>query len=135
MAAVHGKNTEITVNAVVLTTFCDSSEFSQEVDVHDTTAYGQDNKTYMPGLIDGTFTFGGKYDDGASGPKATIEAIIDGGVAVAFIRKPEGTGTGLPNEAFSGVVQSYVETNPVGDKISWSCDVQISGAVTRTTQA
>lgn len=135
MAAVHGRNTQITVNAVNISAFCDTSEFSQDVDTHETTGYGDDNKTYIPGLIDSTFTMGGKYDDGAGGPKAVFEAVIDGGVAVAVTRRPEGAGTGLPHEAFSGIVESYVETNPVGDKISWSADIQVTGPVTRTTQA
>ena len=135
MTTVHGKNTELTGDGNDLSAYCDNSEFSQTVDTDEDTSYGSDNKTYIPSLIDGTFTFGGRYDDGASGPKAVIEAIIDGDAAVAWVRKPEGTGDGLPNEAFNGIVTSYVETNPVGGKITFSCDVQITGAVTRTTQS
>lgn len=135
MAAVHGRNTYISVNSVDLSSFCDTSDFSQEVDTHETTAYGDDNKTYIPGLIDSTFSMGGKYDDGASGPKASLETVIDAGAAVPCVRRPEGTGSGLPEENFSGIVESYVETNPVGDKISWSADIQVTGAVTRSAQA
>lgn len=134
MAAKHGRNTYISVDSTDLSGFTDNSEFSQEVDTHETTVYGEDNKTYIPGLIDGTFTMSGRYDDNASGPKPTLEAVIDGDAAVELVRRVEGTGTGLPEETFNAICESYVETNPVGDKITWSADFQITGAVTRTTQ-
>lgn len=135
MAAQHGKNTFISMGGTSIGVFCDKSDFSQDVDLDETSAYGDTNKTYIAGLIDTTFSLGGKYDTVATGPRAKFEAAIDGGVAVAFVRQIEGVGTGKPSQAFSGFVESYVETAPVGGKITWSADVQVSGPVTRSTQA
>lgn len=134
MAAKHGRRTVILVNSINLSGFCDNSEYSQEVDTHETTVYGEDNKTYITGLRDGTLTISGRYDDGADNPKDTIEAIIDGDAAVPIVRRVEGTGSGLPEDSFSGIIESYVETSPVGDKVTWSADIQITGAITRGTQ-
>ena len=135
MAAVHGRNTYISVDTTDISAYCDNSELSQDTDTDETSAYGDDNKTYIAGLIDSTFSCEGKYDNGASGPKAIIEAVIDGQVAVALVRRPEGTGSGLPEENFSAICESYVETNPVGGKITWSSDWQVTGPITRSTQA
>ena len=135
MAFKHGKNTNITVNSQDISPYCSNSELKQTVDTHDTTGYGSDNKTYIPGLGDGEFSCEGTYDDGGtSDPKTVFEAVIDGDAAVTVIRQTEGTGSGLPQESFSAICKDYTETNPVGDKIRWSAQMQITGAVTRSTQ-
>lgn len=135
MAAVHGRNTYISAATVNLSTYTDSSEFSVDVDTDETSAYGQEDKTYIAGLVDRTFTMSGKYDDGASSPRTVFEAAIAGDVPIAFVRRVAGTGTGKPEQQFNGIVTSYVETNPVGGKVAWSADIQVSGPVTPSTQA
>ena len=65
--------------------------------------------------------------------KAIIEPLI--GTVVTLIRRPEGTGSGLPQESLSVLVKTYTETNPVADMITWSCAMTKSDAITRTTQA
>lgn len=130
----HGKDTYISVAGNDLTTFCNTSEFERTVDSHDVTTYGAEDHAYQGGLGDGTFTMGGLYDTTASGPKAIIEPLIEAKANVTVIRRPEGTGSGLPQESFSVLITSYVETSPVADMVTWSCDMQKSGAVTRTTQ-
>lgn len=136
MAFKHGKDTNIDINSQDISAFCSDSELKQSVDTHDTTGYGSDNKTYIPGLIDGEFTCEGSYDDnGTTDPKTVFEAIIDAGAAVTLIRQTEGTGSGLPQESVSVIVTAYTETNPVANKISWSAQCQLTGTITRSSQA
>lgn len=134
MARIHGKNTVITIDGTDMSSFIDDSTFSQSGDVHDTTAYGQDNRSYIGGLIDGTFSISGHYDDGTDNPRDAIPALL-GGAAVTIVRSPEGTGTGLAQDSFSAICTSYDESSPVDDKISFSADFQITGAITITDQA
>lgn len=133
MAFVHGKNTYISLNSVDLSAFVKSSEFSRDADTHDVTTYGKGSKVYNGGLLDATFSMDGVYDSGTSGPRDTIEPLI--GTTVTLIRRPEGTGSGLPQDSVSVVVKSYVETNPVDDMVTWSCECQCSDDITSTNQS
>jgi hypothetical protein len=133
MTFSHGKETVITLNAVDLSAFITTSQFERTGDSHDVTTYGQDSHVFAGGLLTGTATMSGVYDNGSSGPRDTIEPLI--GTVVAFTRRPEGTGSGLPHDACNVLVEKYVETSPVADMVTWSCDMQISGDVTSTNQA
>jgi len=133
MAFKHGKDAEIEVGSDDLSAFTDNVEFARSADSHDTTTFGQDGHTYAGGLTDGTCTLTGTYDDGASGPKAILEAAL--GTAETITWRPEGTGTGRPEQTFSGLITGYAETAPVAGMIKWKSDVQISGSVTSTDQA
>lgn len=134
MSFQHGKGTIITVTAVDLSAFTNTSEFERGSDEHDVTTYGKNDHVVQGGLLTGKFTMGGVYDNAAaSNPKVTLPPLI--GTVVAVIRKPEGTGTGKPQQAFSALLVKYVETAPVADMITWSAEFTKSDAVTSTTQA
>lgn len=135
MAKIHAKNTYVSVDANDLSTYTDSSDINRSTDTHDTTCYGADSHAYSEGLADGTFSMGGTYDSTAStGPRAVLNALI-GAAAVTVIRRPEGTGSGLPQDSFSAICKSYVETNPVTDMVKWTAEFQISGDVDSTAQS
>jgi hypothetical protein len=134
MAYQHGRSTVVSVAAKDLSAYTNTSQLNRKADVHDTTCYGVDDKTKQGGLRENTFTMGGIYDSTiATSPRGVFVGAV--GSTLAIVRKPEGTGSGKPNEAFSGVLNSYVETNPVADMVSWQADFDISGPVTTTTQA
>lgn len=133
MAFKHGKDTYISLAASDLSAYTNTSELEVTADSHDVTCYGKDDHVKSGGLLDGKVSMGGIYDDTNSGPKAVIEPLI--GTVVTLIRRPEGTGTGLPQESLSVLVKSYKETNPVADMIAWACEMEKSDVITRTTQA
>jgi hypothetical protein len=133
MAFVHGQFTKITVATKDISPFTKTSSYEGSADSHDTTGYSPSGsaRTKAGGLIDGKFTMSGTYDNTVSvGPRNALKASL--GTTVAVVRNPEGTGTGKPNDAFSGVLTKYVETNPVDDMVSWSAEIDISGPVTTT---
>jgi hypothetical protein len=86
-------------------------------------------------MTDGTLSASGTYDDTASGPKAVIEPLMRNGQLVAAVYRPEGTGSGLPEQSFNVLVTTYGESSAVGEMIKWSSEMQVSGAVTDTTQS
>jgi len=133
MAFVHGKNTFVSLNASDLSPFSDTSEFGRKADKHDVTTYGKNDHVYEGGLGDGSFSISGTYDNGATGPRDIIEPLI--GTVVVAIRRPEGTGSGKPQDSVNVLVEEYVETNPVADFVKWSVTLQPSDAVTSTNQA
>lgn len=132
MVFIHGKDTYVSVNAVDLSAFTNTSEFTRSADSHDVTTYGKDSHVFQGGLGNATFTMSGTYDNGATGPRDTLEPLV--GTVTTVVRRPEGTGSGLPQDSFSGLLTSYVETNPVADMVAWSAEFQVSDDVTSTNQ-
>jgi|SRR5688572_3893866 len=133
MAFIHGKVTVITLNGSDLSAFTKTSNFDRDYDVHDTTTYGKNDHVFAGGLGNSTFSMGGVYDNQATGPRDVIEPLL--GTTVTLIRKPEGTGSGLPQDSVSVVVKKYVETSPTDDMVAWSCECQGTDAVTSTNQS
>lgn len=132
MAFVHGKDTFVSLDSNDLSAFTNTSDFNRTADTHDTTTYGKSSHTFEPGLLNATASMGGTYDNGTTGPRDVIEPLI--GTTVTFERRPEGTGSGLPSDSVSVVVNSYVETNPVAGMVSWTCGMQCSDDITSTNQ-
>lgn len=137
MSFVHGKNTYISLNAKDLSPYCNTSELTRTADSHDVTTYGKNSHVYNGGLKDGKATMGGIYDNGtvgaSAGPAFVIKPIV--GTVVSLVRRTEGTGTGKPQETVNVLVTQYVETSPVADMVTWSCEMQLSDDVATTTQA
>jgi hypothetical protein len=133
MGKVHGKSTVVIVNSVDLSGFGTSVELTLSGDSHDTTTFGNNSHRKSGGLLDGGATLQGLYDNTAStGPRAVLEPLR--GTVVPFVERPEGTGVGKPNRAVNALIVSYVETNPVADYVTWSCEVEFDGDVTTTIQ-
>lgn len=133
MSFVHGKNTYVSISGVDLSPYTNASTFTRTVDLHDTTTYGKDDHVFAGGLGNATVTISGIYDSVSGGPRDTIEPLMGAGL-VTFIRRPEGTGSGKAQDSVSVIVASYVETSPVADMVTWSAELQTSGAVTSTDQ-
>lgn len=134
MAFVHGKSTYVSVDGNDISAYADTSTFTEGSDVHDLTTYGKDDHVHEGGLGTGGFTISGSYDNTAgTGPRAIFKARR--GQTCAVVRRPEGTGSGKPQDAFDGVLASYVETSPVADFVKWSAEFTISDAIDDTAQA
>lgn len=133
MAFVHGKNTFISLDGDNLSAFTTTSQLEQNADSHDVTTYGKNSHVFAGGLKGGTATISGVYDNTAgTGPRAVIRPLV--GSVVELIRQPEGAGSGKPQDKVDVLVQKYVETNPVADMVTWSCDLQLSDDVDSTAQ-
>jgi hypothetical protein len=135
MAKVHSKRTVVTVDGDDLSQYTNTSEYTRTGDEHDTTTYGPDDaRTFDKGLTNGQFTMGGFYDSTAStGPRAVLDPLVDSG-AVTVVRRPQGTGAGLPQDSFSGLCTEYKESSPVADYITWTATFRISGVVNSAAQ-
>lgn len=134
MAFVHGKNTFVSLDGEDLSQYANNSNMKTESDEHDTTTYGKTAHTYVGGLLKGSAGISGIYDNTAvTGPAAVLKPLV--GQVVEMIRRPEGTGTGKPQEAVDVLVKDYDETSPVADMVTWAVTLTLSDTVTRTTQA
>lgn len=133
MAFVHGKDTVITLGGDDLSAYTNSTTHNRSADSHDVTTYGKDSHVFVGGLKNGTATIGGIYDNtAATGPRAVIVPLL--GTTTEFVFKPEGTGTGKPQDTVDVVVTAYNESSPVADMVQWTAELQFSDDVASTTQ-
>jgi hypothetical protein len=134
VSTVKGKTLVTLINGVDISQFCDSNEHHVKPDVIDKTTYGQDAHVKEGVLLDGNGSIGGIYDTSKSvGPRAVLQALV--GQTVPYIRRPEGTGSGLAQDSVQVVVGEYVETQPIADIARWTCALEYSGSVDDTVQA
>jgi hypothetical protein len=134
MAFIHGKGTVVKLNATDLSAFTNMTDFDDGIDTHDVTCYGASRKAKKTGLGDGKVTISGVYDDGAAGPRGLIKPLMAAGAPVTFLFQPEGTGAGKAQSSVSVLVKSFKESAPVADYIKWSCELDMTGALTETDQ-
>ena len=135
MAFVAANDVYFSVDGTDIAQFAGSIEVSYSINSLQTTTFSAGGHTYQGGMTDGTASLSGTYDNGATGPKATIEPLMRNGQLVECVYRPEGTGTGKPEQSFDVLVTSYQESSAVGEMIQWSSEMQVSGPVTDTTQS
>lgn len=134
MAKRHGRHTYISLDGTDISAYCSESSFDRSADSHDTTTYGATaHAVGDDGLLKHSGSMSGLYDNTTSGPHDLITALI--GTNVTLVRRPEGTGTGLPQESMTVRVTKYSESNPVADYVKWSADFDVDGDITDTDQA
>lgn len=133
MAKQHGKDTVVIVGANNLSQYVNASELTEGNDSHDNTTYGNNSHRYDGGLGDNEFTMSGKYDTTAgTGPRAVLKPLKGQKAVITY--RPEGTGSGKPQDLFTAVLTSYVQTAPVADFVSWSTKWVVDGDVDPTPQ-
>jgi len=72
----HGKGTEVYLNGWNMTQILNSADWDHSVDTADTTTFGDNDMTYIPGLRTGTVNLSGLWSDDGSGGGST--AHLDG---------------------------------------------------------
>jgi hypothetical protein len=79
MAFIHGKNSGVAVGRYLMSTFLRDATMSTDVDMAETSVYGNTNKTFIPGLASTTVALGGLWDSAAlKSDEAFAEIILDG---------------------------------------------------------
>jgi hypothetical protein len=133
MSRVHSKETVVIIDSNDVSVYCTDSNCEQSSGTEDNTTYGKDAQVFDPTLLTGAFGCSGKYDSAAGGPRAVLKPLVGTSVTVQY--RPEGTGSGLPQDSFTAVITKYTETAPVAGYRLWSLETQPSDAWTTTDQA
>jgi hypothetical protein len=133
MAFVHGKTAEFQIDnsggsLTDISAYCDNVDFPLTADTAEVTTFGDASKEYIGGLKDATISISGSWDATADG---VLAAII--GLTGSFQYGPAGTTGGNIKYTGECICTSYNVTAPVGDKVSFSAEFQVTGAVTRGT--
>lgn len=132
MARTHSKHTVIIIDGNDVSTFCTESNCEQSAGTEDNTTYGKNAVVKDPTLLDGAFGCSGKYDDGATGPRAVLKPLVGTKVRVQY--RPEGTGAGLPQDSFDANITKYTETAPTAGYRLWALETEPSDEWDSTDQ-
>lgn len=141
--AVHGKDSVFSVEDSAATTLRDLSTnltnvaFGRANDNHDNTAFGAEGHTFINGLTNGTITLTGWADTTASTGTLTVLDSLVGldATTVGWEYGPLGSATGAVKYTGECVLSSLDVSDPVADLVSFTCQLQISGNVTKGTYA
>lgn len=130
MAAVHGKGTKVLVDEYDLSSSLNSCDWSRSCETAETTTFGNDSKTYIPGLKDGTISPSGLFEStaGKSDPVLATALGAAAGQLVAILLQ----GGAAANERVKfgkSFETDYSISSPVGDVVSCSAEFQGSGGI------
>ncbi|WP_433368366.1 hypothetical protein ACQPZX_41425 [Actinoplanes sp. CA-142083] len=132
MARKHSKYTVIIIDSHDVSSDCTDSSVEESSGTEDNTTYGKDKIVKDPTLGTGAFSCGGKYSTSATGPRAVLKPLVGTKVNVKY--RPEGTGSGLPQDSFDAVITKYTETAPVAGYRLWTLETEPSDAWDDTPQ-
>jgi hypothetical protein len=140
MAFKHGKATVFKMDNSAgsltdLSAYMDEVGFPRETEAAETTTFGKQDKTYIVGLSDSSFSCSGKADVTCDGVIEGARAALSAGTidTVSFEYGPSGSATGQPKYSGEALITSYEQSSPVGDVVTFSLALQVTGVVTRGT--
>ena len=130
---VHGKSTDFELDDTggtsrSLSNVLTSVDFPETIDTAETTAFGATSKSYIVGLRDATISMSGLWD-------ATVDGYIIGTEPAtrSFIFGPAGSTSSNVKYTGECILTNYSISYPVGDVVTFSLDLQVTGNVTRGT--
>lgn len=130
----HGKNAQFELEGTNLSTTLNEISLPREIETAETTAFGDQDKTYIVGLSDATVSLSGMFDASTNTSINTIISNLKSGsiASASFTYGPSGSAVSSPKFTGLAVVTSYEISSPVGDVITYSLELQCTGAVTGT---
>ena len=131
---VHGKSVDFALDDTGGTSrnisdTLNSVDFPEVTETADTTAFGSSSRSFIVGLESATISISGLWD-------ATVDGYMKGGTEPAsrsFIYGHAGSTSGNVKYTGEAIMTNYSISSPVGDVVTYSADLQVTGAVTRGT--
>jgi predicted secreted protein len=131
----HGKNAQFELEGTNLSNTLNEISMPREIETAETTAFGTQDKTYIVGLSDATVSVSGMFDATTDSAISTIISNLKSGsiASASFTYGPSGSAASSPKFTGEALVTSYEISSPVGDVITYSLELQCTGAVSGTT--
>jgi len=124
----HGKQTVVFINGTNMSAFLNSASSTMAIETAETTTFGDQDKTYITGLSDGTVSMSGFFDSTAGASDAVLSGMIataDNAVSIF----PQGNVITRPATVVNGQMTAYDISSPVGDVVALSAEVQADGGL------
>ena len=128
IAFVHGKTIYVFVGSDI-SAYCNKADFPKSADTAETSTFGHNDKTYLPGLRGATFSIEGIWDP-------AVDAILDpllGTIVTGIVYKPQGTGAGNVVYTFDACMTSYAPPGSITEAVKFTAAFTITGVVVRTS--
>jgi predicted secreted protein len=141
MGFIHGKNSVFKIDDVAgsltdISHFCEEVSLSRDIETAEVTTFGKDDKAYITGLRDATVSVSGKFDaSAASAIDPVLAGILGSASTVSWAYRPNSASVSTSNPEYQGeaIVTSYEVSGGVGDAVTFSAELQCTGAITRAT--
>lgn len=135
MAFVHGKSAVFKLDDSGgtlrdISAYLDDISFPQPVETAETTTFGASSKTYIVGLKDSTVSLSGKWDSTLDG---YVAPALGQAATLSFEYGPAGSTGGNVKYSGEAIITSFDVSAPIGDVVTVSIELQVTGAVTRGT--
>ena len=122
MSFLAGKDTSVLFGAFDLSSFFNSSSFSRDQAVNETTTFGSDQATYISSLETANVTLGGFFDGGADKVDEELQAVIGSATATPLTIYKGGTTAGNKAMLLNSKIQNYTIDSNVADAVGVSCN-------------
>jgi predicted secreted protein len=138
----HGKNATFSIDGAASTLVDISATLNtismpRAVETAETTAFGTQDKTYIVGLSDATISISGMFDQATDVDLKTMIANLKSGTlaSASFEYGPMGSTSTYPKFTGECIVTAYDISSPVGDVLTYSLELQVTGAITQGVYA
>lgn len=139
MAFIHGKSSKFSIDnsagsLVDLSAYIEQVSLSRSIETAEVTTFGNSAKQYIVGLSDGSVSISGKFDAaGASTVDSVLSGILGQSATVSWEYQPNSATVSSTNPKYTGegIVTSYEVSGSVGDSVTFSAEVQVTGVITR----
>ena len=137
MAQEHGKSGKVLIDQFNLSTFLNSMDINRDVDVPESTTFGNDDRTYIPGLRGGTAALAGFWDSTVTtGIDEVISAALGSTTQKVITLGPGGLANNISYVSdgaylLSAYHTSYSISAAVDGIVSLTVDIQSSGGLER----
>jgi predicted secreted protein len=140
----HGKSARFELDnaagtLVNLSDVIEDISFSRSLETAETTTMGNSAKSYITGLSDATISVSGKFDATIDAQINAVQAGLSDGTITSSswtYRANSGTvGAGNPEYQGEALITSYEVSASVGDVVTFSLELQVTGAIVRDIEA
>ena len=118
----------------------DLSSFITEIDglpgereLAEITALGDSGRTWIPSLQNAVITLAGIYSDSAQGPDSVLGALRNHSASSTFYYGPQGGADNTTGYTGACFVRTFTNGSRVGESVTWRAELQVNGAITRST--
>lgn len=135
MAFVHGKSAVFKLDDSGgtlrdLSSYLEDVSFPRSIETAEVTTFGSSAKSYITGLTDATISLSGKFDSTADG---YLAGVVGQSATLSFEYGPAGSTGGNVKYLGECILTSYEVGATVGDAVTATVELQVTGAITRTT--
>lgn len=131
--ATHGKNTYFEVNSQDVSQYLNSAGLDKSLDTVEVTTFTKDDKEYIAGLNDATFSLEGVWSADVDGYIDAVKTEIATNGFVTFEYGPAGKANDLIKYSGKAIMTSYNISSDIGSEVSFSASFQVTEAVARGT--